>query len=906
MDGFSAKDRDKVIRKVYGRARQRWMSIYSILIIMVFCLLIPAMVQAGDKGKVAVLPFRIHSLKPVDHLKLGLQEMFTVRMAGKGLDVVSPDLVNKHAMAFLPAFSLDDLLAIGKDLSADWIIEGSLTLIGQKISIDLKIVDISTARSPFNIFMVEDDLDRLNNAAERAAASIYNQITGVVQIDSLHVKGHRRIESDAVMAVIESKKGERLDNDKLDKDLRAIYKMGFFRAVNIKTEDGPAGKIVTFIVTEKPSISKVSFSGNKEMKDKDLKNEVGIKLYSILNENEIKQSVNRLKEYYQQKGYYNVRITDKIEGRPNNEVSLIFAIKEGDKVHISKIQFVGNTRFDDKDLKKIMKTSEKGFFSWLSGSGLLDRKDLEFDIHKGVSLYRNHGYIKAKADEPEITYEKGKGLVITIEIIEGEQYRVRDVKIEGDLIRPADELLGNASILREKYYNREAIRKDVLWLKRLYTDEGYAYADVVPIEKVDDKDHLVDVTYEISKKKRVRFERVEITGNTLTIDKVIRREIKAIEGEYFTGEGIRKSTQNLYHLGFFEDVEVQTKKGTQDDLMILSVNVKERPTGMFMVGAGYSAFDKTMGSMSLSQNNLFGKGQKLGANVRLGSRTRQFKVSFTEPWLFDKPLSAGIDLYNWKTRYDEYDKDSLGGNLRFGFPLGIDEYTRGSVIYTYDDAEISNIDEDASSTIQELAGSSLTSSMTFRITRNSKDRPFNTTQGSFNAISFGYSGGFLGGDVYFNKYEARSVWYFPLRWNTVFVAHGRVGLIKQRSGGVLPDYEKYKLGGIDSVRGYSSGQIAPIDPLTGDRLGGEKMWVYNVEYRFPFIKDQGVVGLVFFDAGNVFKEEDNFRLRGRRSIGAGVRWYSPLGPLRLEYGRKLEKRADEEKGCWEFSIGGLF
>ncbi len=899
--------RDGVIQVSDNRAGWMEIRIYKILFVIFLCLMTPALVRAQGKGKVAVLPFEIHSPEPLDHLKEGLQSMLANRMAEKGYDIISPDRVNKHPLAFLPAFETKDMVALGKDLNADWVILGSLTQIGVKISLDLKVVDVNMVKPPFSVFMVEDDVDRAADAVERAAVSIDNQISGVPQIESIRVTGNRRIESDAILAVIESKKGERFDQDKLDDDLRAIFRMGYFKDVNIESEDGAKGKVVTFHVVEKPSIGQISFDGNKKIKDKELEEEIGIKKYSILNQSEVKQSVNRLREHYRQKGYYNVEITDEIQDLPNNEVSLIYHINEGEKVYIRKIEFVGNTIFDNDDLKDVMETSEKGFFSWITKSGMLDMKKLEFDIQKVVSFYHNRGYIRARAGEPRVTYDKEtRGLTITIEIIEGNQYKVNKVRLEGDLIRPEEELQAALKINKEKYFNREVIRQDILMLKDLYADAGFAYAEVVPVTKEDDKNYLVDITYDISKKKRVRFERINITGNSMTRDKVIRRELKVVEGDYFSGTNLSKSTSNLHRLGFFEDIDVNTREGSRDDLMILDIGVKERRTDTFSIGAGYSSFDKVIGMTQVSFNNLGGRAQRLVGQAALGARTTQFSLSFTEPWLLDKPLSAGVDLYNWKTEYDTYTKNSLGGALRFGFPLNIDEYTRGSVRYGYDNAEITDILDTAATVIKEMAGRNVTSSMTFGVERNSKDRPWDTRSGSVNSLSVEYAGGVFGGDSYFTKYTAKSAWYFPMWWNTVFMVEGRAGYVVERPGGRLPVYEKFVLGGIDSVRGYEYASISPRDPATDDAIGGEKMWLYKLEYIFPVLKEQGLRGVVFFDAGNVFRKEEDFEFKARRSVGTGVRWYSPIGPLRLEYGWKLDPRTGETSGAWEFSIGGQF
>ncbi len=899
MATYDLKRRHLRISGVSGRGMIWVMALFAYLFV-------PPFGQAQEKRKVAVLPFSINSPEPLDQMKTGLQDMIATRLSDLGLSVVSPGLVNKNPRAFAPLLEKSDLTALGRELNADYVVTGSLTVIGRKISLDLKALDVKTEKPPFSIFMVEDDLDRLAEAADRASKSLYNQIAGIAQIESILVKGNERVESEAILAVVESKKGEALDYDKLDRDLRAVFAMGYFRDVNIQTEDGPKGKIIIFNVTEKPSIGKITFNGNKKKKADELSKETGIKLYSIYNPNEVKQSVNRLKEFYRQNGYYNVDIKDRIENLPGNEVALVYDINEGNKFYIRKIRFVGNTKFRDKDLKAVMETSEKGILSLITRSGLLDEKKLEGDVQKITTFYQNHGYIRAKVGEPKISYEEGGGLIITIQVVEGEQYAVDKVKLEGELIQPEEELLKKVNIKKEKYFSREVIRKDVLTLRDIYTDQGFAYASVNPRVDEDDKNHLVNVIYHINPGEKVRLERINIYGNTVTRDKVIRRELALVEGEYFSGTALRKSTERLNRLGYFEDVEIQTKKGSQDDRMVLDVGVKERPTGSFSLGAGYSGYEGMIGLLEVSQRNLFGRGQQLSASARISTVSTQFNVQFLEPWLFDRRLSAAVDLYKWEYQYPDYTTDSTGGALTLRFPLGLDDYTRGLVKYGYDNTLIKDVASTADFTVQELAGEALTtSSATLGIERDSRDKVYNARKGSQNTLTFQYAG--LGGDVAFNRYELTSAWFFPLPWETGFMVKGRWGYIQGRNGGVLPDYQKYRIGGINTVRGYDDWSITAKDPVTGQAVGGEKMMVYNLEYRFPLLKEQGIVGVVFFDAGNVFGEEDNFSFTDiRTSAGAGVRWYSPLGPIRIEYGYILNPRPGDPNGNVEFSIGGTF
>jgi outer membrane protein insertion porin family len=901
------KSGDETMRE-HIMKRGRIPKLLQIALVFGAVLFLPWTAGAQQKKTAAVLPFVVYGPQTLDPMKSSLQALLTDRLAKHGISVIAPNDVNRHPVASLPAPDPGELTRLGKDLGADLVVTGSLTQIGKRISLDLKALDVTGDKPPFSLFMVEDDIDRLNEAMDRASKSLYNQIVGIAQIDSVLVKGNLRVESDAVLAVVESRKGESLDYDKLDKDLRAVFAMGFFNDVRIETEDGAKGKIVVFTVSEKPSIGRINFTGNKKIKAEDLTKESGIKLYSIYNPNEVKQSVNKLKDYYRQEGYYTIEITDKVEEIPRNEVALTYEIVEGEKIYIQKIEFIGNTKFKEGKLKDVMDTSEKGLLSWFTKSGVLDKKRLETDAQKITVFYQNQGYLRAKVGEPAVRYESGYGLVITIEIVEGDQYFVNTVDVAGDLIQPAEELLKLVALVKGEPFSRELVRKDVMTLRDVYADQGFAYAEVVPVTREDDKAHTVDITYRATTGNKVRFERITITGNASTRDKVIRRDLEVYEGEYFSGQGMRKSTANLHRLGFFEDVEVQTKRGSTDDLMDLTINVKERPTGNFTLGAGYSGYEGAMGTLQVAQNNLFGTGQRLVGSLRVSAISQYWDIRFTEPRVNDTKVSAGVDFFKWEYEYDDYTRDSFGGALRTRFPIGIDpDFTRGYARYLYDDTTVSDVEASAPFEIKDMEGRNLTSSITIGIDRDSKDRPWNTRSGSYNNISFEYAGDPLGGDVFFNRYEFTTAWFFPWRWDSSFMVEGRWGWVQPREGGKLPDYQKYRLGGISTVRGYDKDSIALTDPVTGYDLGGNKMMIYNFEFRIPVLKEQGVLGVVFFDAGNVFAEDDNWNFTDMpRSAGVGVRWYSPLGPIRVEYGYILNRRPQDSTGGVEFQIGGAW
>jgi outer membrane protein insertion porin family len=870
-----------------------------------FCIAIGAgRVLAAEGPAVAVLPLKVHAADQPAQLGFDVQKMLAEMLARKGIQVIDPRQVNRHPLAGKPGVSRLEALDLANSFGAYAAIMGSLTQIAREISIDVEVIERGMEKEPKLFFMTADRMDLLRETVGRLANSVYLELSGVPQVDSVRVEGNRRIEDAAILLVAGIKAGDLVDQAQLDKDLRAIYQMGYFDDVKIRIEDGPKGKVVIFEVTEKPSVGRIVFSGNRKIKDDDLQKELGFSRYAVYDPNEVRQSVERLKELYRQKAFYNAEISVDVSELPNNEVQLEYRIQENQKVFITDISFKGNESFSDRRLKKVMMTSEKGFFSWITSSGHLDKRKIEIDLLKLSSFYHNHGYIKARVAEPEVIFREEKGINLLFEIEEGARYSVGQLAVAGDLDRAEEELLEKLELRSGDVFNREILREDVERIREVFVDQGYAYAEVAPLTREDEQEHTVDITFRITKGKKVKFERIMVSGNTVTRENVIRRELAAIEGDYFSGESFRKSAANLRRLDYFEDVEIQTRKGSSDEEIVLDIKVEERPTGVFAAGAGYSSEENAFVLFELGERNLFGKGYSLFANARIGGISSLYDIRFVNPWVYDTPISMGIDLYNWEREWDDYTRDSWGGAYTIGFPLAIDEYTRGSIKYGYDDANIYDVLDTAAWQIREMVGRNVTSSMTLELKRDSTDRSWNTTKGSLNSLTFEYAGGVFGGDEYFNKYEARSAWFFPVKWGTAIMLQGRVGYAERRSGGDLSVFQKYKLGGINTVRGFDYGTISPMEG--GNYIGGEKMMVYNVEYSFPVVEEQGVSGVFFFDAGNVFTKDESFGFSGiRKSVGAGIRWYSPMGPLRLEYGRNLDPEEWESKGRWEFSIGGF-
>jgi outer membrane protein insertion porin family len=441
-----------------------------------------------------------------------------------------------------------------------------------------------------------------------------------------------------------------------------------------------------------------------------------------------------------------------------------------------------------------------------------------------------------------------------------------------------------------------------------YAEKGYAFADVEPALRKNAEDLRMDVTIRISKGNLVHVNRVNIKGNTRTRDRVIRREIQVQEGGILDASAVRKSSERLQRLNYFDEVSVTPEPTVQENIMDIVVELKEKPTGTFSIGAGYSSVDNLMFMSQISENNFLGKGQRLSLQANLSSSSTQYNLSFTEPRLNDTKLLFGYDLYNWTREYDDYTKNSTGGSLRFAYPIW--EKWHLGWGYGFDDTKLTDVLPTASLGIRESLDIETTSYVRLGLTRDTRNRYIDPSQGSLSSLSVKHAGMFLGGDSSFTKYEASSSWYYPLWKETVFHVKGSLGYVIENEDRKLPVYEKFYLGGMSTIRGFDNGKISPVEAneLGGyDRVGGTKMWYANFEYIFPLFKEAGLKGLIFFDTGNVYRDSENWSLDDLRySVGLGFRWLSPMGPLRLEWGYNLDPKEGEKQGLWDFSIGGMF
>ncbi len=874
------------------------------LIIFVIMALSPQIDAAQKPASVVILPFEVFSEKDLSYLQSEIPSALKKSLEQAGARVLLLDPLSEPEWRKRTT-NIEELKKLGLQTGADYVLWGSLTWIGQQFSLDLKLFEPLSERRP-RPFMAEGrGIENLPSTVDKLAQDLGLTILKRQKILSIEVSGNQRIEADAVKRVVKTQPGDIYNLKNLSADLKAIYAMGYFDDVQVVTETQPEGKIVTFKIKEKPTLRSTRFSGIRWAFDEEEVEEViTAKRGSILNINVIQTDIDRIIELYKGDNYHNVKVDYKIYERKDNQADLEYIIEEGEKFQIEKIQFEGNKAFSDKELKKQMTTSEANILSWFTSAGDLNEDNLDQDAARLASFYKNNGYMQARVGEPQARFE-GNEIEITIKIDEGPQFKVGKVDLTGDLLVSKEELLESLKITQEEFYNRETLRNDVLKLTDLYSNEGYAYADVAPRVNEDSEKRTVDITFDIQKGKQVYFEEIIISGNTKTRDKVIRRELRVYEQELFSSLRLKRSVRNLYRLDFFEDVKVDTSKGSADDKMVLKIGVTEKSTGSFSFGAGYGNQENLYGVASIAERNLFGRGQRLELKATVGAKTHNVDLTFTEPYIYDIPLRGTLKIYNWQYNYDTYDKVSNGASIALSYPLL--DFTRGGISYIYDLANISNISSDAPQSIKDLKGENLKSSVYPTLRYDSRNSTFVPTQGSSHELSHEFAG--LGGNIGFMKYIAESAWYFPLFWEFVLAPHAKGGYVNKTKDKKLPDYEKFYLGGIGSLRGFERDDLAPKDS-NGDAIGGDKFVQFNLDLTFPLLKEQGMYAGLFFDTGRVYGDNEKIEFKPgdlRQSAGLGIRWMSPIGPIRLEYGFILDKEdSDHGPGNWEFSMASAF
>lgn len=868
----------------------------------------PADAQQGEVVKIMVLPFEINAAPELSHLHESLPELLRERLRVGGFEVHPADqtfqLLRAQELTQLDLSSARDIALLS---GSAYSVYGSFSQVGESLSLDVRLVEASGLKPAKSFFVVRQGLINLLSAVEELTEKITRELRQLETIAKIQVQGNEILGADVVLLRIRSQQGQTYDPQVVNEDVRKLFDLGFFDDIVIRVEDTPEGKVLTFVVTERPRIQAISVVGAKEIKEADILKAISMRTGGVINPKVLSEDLAKIRELYRQKGYYLAQVDYSLEQVDPRQARLNITVEEGNRLFIREIEIQGADSLKVRELKKELALTERGLLSWLTGKGILREELLERDAAALEAYYANRGFLDARVGQPEVEYLE-EGIRITFKVQEGSRYKIGAISFRGDLLEPEEKLHKLIELddlhTKEAFFDRSVLRQDLQNLADHYTEYGYAFAQADVELDIQTEDLLVNVVYILDKSSLVYIRRVDIQGNTKTRDNVIRREMRLGDGDLFSGSLLSRSNERLIRLDFFELVDIETVATENPSELDLKVTVKEKPTGMISAGAGYSSLDKLFFSGTIQERNLFGTAYSLAFRGTFSGRSTIYDISLTNPAWRDTNLSVGSDLYYWTRDYKDYDRKAIGGRARFSYPLG--EYTKLYWNYRLERYTITEVAENAAQRIKDAEGKKWASSVYAAIGRDTTDRIFNPTKGTLNTLSAQYSGGVLQGDDSFIKTSYDSHLYHPLFWDTVFHWRGQIGYLFDNQGKEAPVFERFYLGGIDSVRGYPGSDISPRDALTNDRIGGVKQFFTNFEYLFPLNKDMGLVGLVFFDAGNAWDKEESFGSNLYKSVGAGVRWYSPLGPLRLEYGYGLDELEGKKQSGVEFSIGQVF
>jgi outer membrane protein insertion porin family len=818
----------------------------------------------------------------------------------------------------------------------------------------------STGADPFDPTLSAAPVVRIPQSEAEKAEGL-----PIVKID---ISGNRRVAIDDVSTYLREKPGQLFRVENLSGDVRALWDAGFFDDIEADLEKKDQGVVLRFLVRERPNIKAIEFSGNDEIENDKLNEIIEIKPNTILSVPAVRRSVNKIKDGYSEKGYFLADVEFKIEPQRDNEVIVKFKIREHQPVTVRRVSFIGNENLSDAELLGTMQTGNGGFFSF--GSGGSYRQDVfERDILLINALYYDRGYMAVQIGTPRVMLTPDReGIEITIAIHEGPRFKIRQLKIfERDNDGKEVEPLGGRRALRlmirahsGDWFNRAELIKDLTAVRTLYRDAGFANVEAEPETEIDSATSEVDIIIPIRRGPPVHIERIEIKGNTKTRDRVLRREMEIQEGQLFSETGLEKSKRRITALGYFERVDVSTEQGSAPDKIIINFEIGERPTGTFQVGAGFSSVENFIATAQVQQANLFGSGQSVALSAQVSGLRQLVSLRFFEPYFFGSDWSFNSELFDQLYIFPSFSRRSVGASATFGYAL-VQPWLRLSVTAT---AEEDSVNTMPISTLFGLAaGTSYLSifqrlplanlfndgrtiSLRPTITYDTRDNRLFPSSGMFLQYSAEFAGGVLGSEIEYIRHKYSGKFYYPLGGGNgspgsgfVLKLNTEAGLITSPSAEGVPIFARFFLGGILDVRGFQLRSIGPRLPLNtaldpnsapipnGANIGGNLEAYENLELEFPIIDKVGIRGVVFLDAGNAWNLEQQFCQTTpapqfdkvvspcfnassltylRTSAGFGIRWFSPLGPLRFEWGFPLMPLPYEQSVVFEFTIGNFF
>ncbi len=738
-----------------------------------------------------------------------------------------------------------------------------------------------------------------------------------VKVTAIEIRGNKRIELPAITGRLTLKPGDPYTPENVRGQIKILYETGFFEEVQVETEPGAGGVALAFLVREKPFITEIVFDGNTALSDDKLKEKITIKNQAFLDQQQAKESAEKIRVAYQADGYFNCKVTPVIQTLDEDRKRLTFLIKEGDKARVKTINFDGLHAATKNEMFSVMATREwipwYGLFTQLklpslvSDAGVLKREEMNLDVERIKEVLLNKGYLNVRVGLPTVELsEDKKWFIVTYVVMEGEPFTIGEVGFRGNTVFEEPELRQGLKMKEGEIFQRQKLRDEVTRLTDLYGSRGYSFADIAPNVNPNMEDRTAAVILTIKEGEMMRIRQINIHGNEKTKDNVIRREIRVDEQDVINTPALKRSFQRLNNLNFFETVEILPAQ-VAPDKVDLNVRVKEKPTGQFSVGGGFSSLDRIVGIADITEGNLGGNGWMGRIRGQLGQQRQLGLITFRNPYLNDSLTSMQLDVYLTATNYITYFEEKLGASAMLGRYLS--EYTSGTVSLFAEELEFKNpapgLCPDRSPLVCSQLGKQSTTGFRTSLSRDTRDYFMDPRTGWRTTVGVDVGTPYLGGSNNFIKYYIDVIKYTPLPFDTRFAFRARYGAAEGLNDNPIPLTERFFVGGINTVRGFKFGRAGPVTD-TNSLLGAAKQLMFNNDFIFTISSEAKLNGVIFFDYGKGFNDDESLSFKLRPTAGLEGRWISPFGPLRAAYGFNLDPRPGESKGVFEFTIGTLF
>jgi outer membrane protein insertion porin family len=736
-------------------------------------------------------------------------------------------------------------------------------------------------------------------------------------VRQIEVEGTRRVDPASIRGRIYTQVGQEVDAQRLSDDIKRIYHLGYFRDVQALSRPHASGGIVlVFRVAERPTILEIKYDldGTAVAKE-EVEKVVDLQKYAILDEAVVQENLKKIDELYVEEGHFLVQTSYSLEPTEDGDVIVTLHVREGEAVQIREIVFVGNALLPSSEIKEILQTREGGYFSFMSGAGQFNRTFFDADVQRIQYFYLTKGFVQIKVDPPLVTLSPDKkSMRILVRVHEGPRYEIGKVgvdMVDDEWLVERDKLLEKTAFEEGDIFDYSVMQADVQRIGDVFRDMGYANATVTSGHDLDPENNRIDITYAIQKGTLVYFNRIEVRGNRGTRDKVVRRELKIHEGELYSATGLRRSRQRIGVLGFFESVELTPRPTQRPDRIDVDIDIKERSTGQFQIGAGFSSFESFIAQAQISKQNFLGRGQTLSAQATLSNLRQLFSLSFYEPYFLDSRVTFAFDMFNYQENLTDFTRLRTGGTLSLGYRLSDDWLVNSTYTLENVDAELIN----SKIPLDVASQSGVTSSVRGSLSYDTRDNRLFPTRGNYTTVSAEIAEEALGSQNDFTRYVGRTRFYFPIWKGLVFKTNTTMGYVTSPEATPIPLFERFFVGGIFTIRGFSRNSIGerlyiaenPDDSLKPFTIGGTREFIQNVEVEIPVFPEVGIRGVVFFDAGNAWGDpEEVDLLKLHTSAGLGFRWQSPVGPLRFEWGWPLNPRPEDDPMVFEFTIGNSF